>query len=96
MSEAADLRHKVEARAALGIIDCDVHPLPIDGAASIMRYLPKPWQERFLRKGSFRPKVRSRVGRGQVISTQMKADARKCTRILPIIRVRQRHPLGAC
>jgi hypothetical protein len=37
----------------LRVVDCDVHPFPIGGANSIMRYLPKPWQERFLRKGSF-------------------------------------------
>jgi hypothetical protein len=52
-SEAADLSHPAAERPKLGIIDCDVHPFPIDGAASIMRYLPKPWRERVLRKGSF-------------------------------------------
>jgi hypothetical protein len=52
-SEAANLSRPAEARMKLGIIDCAVHPFPIDGAASIMRYLPKPWRERVLREGSF-------------------------------------------
>jgi hypothetical protein len=52
MSDTADLDRPAEAPAALGVIDCDLHQFPIDGE-SIMRNLPKPWQERFRRKGSF-------------------------------------------
>jgi predicted TIM-barrel fold metal-dependent hydrolase len=75
-SEAANLNLKVEARPKLGIIDCDVHPFPIDGAASIMRYLPKPWQERFLRKGSFLTNAGAPTRYTNPNGTVVRADAR--------------------
>ncbi len=75
-SEAANPNLKVEARPKLGIIDCDVHPFPIDGAASIMRYLPKPWQERFLRKGSFLTNAGAPTRYTNPNGTVVRADAR--------------------
>lgn len=34
----------------LGIVDCDVHPTLTKGIAQLYPYMPRAWQERFLRK----------------------------------------------
>jgi uncharacterized protein len=39
-----------EVATTLRILDCDVHPVPKAGLASLKPYLSKPWQERFARK----------------------------------------------
>jgi uncharacterized protein len=81
MSEAADLSRPAAAPAkqgiiAQGIMDCDVHPFPIDGANSIMPYLPKPWRERFLRKGSFLNNAGAPTRYTNPNGTVVRADAR--------------------
>jgi uncharacterized protein len=79
MSDAADILSQPKKPATLGVIDCDVHPFPIDGAASIMRYLPKPWRERFLRKGSFLSNSGAPTRYTNPNGTVVRADARAAT-----------------
>jgi predicted TIM-barrel fold metal-dependent hydrolase len=76
MSAVTDRTQAADAPASLGIIDCDVHPFPSDGAASIMRHLPKPWRERFLRKGSFLTNNGAPTRYTNPNGTVVRADAR--------------------
>ena len=38
----AAAQHRADANSSYGIIDCDIHPFPKEGA--IARYLPERWR----------------------------------------------------
>jgi predicted TIM-barrel fold metal-dependent hydrolase len=47
-----DAERAIERTPAPGleVIDCDVHPVLKNGLATVYPYMPRPWQERFVRK----------------------------------------------
>jgi hypothetical protein len=50
LNELTKADTKTSPDAKLRIFDCDVHPVPKEGLASLTPYLPKAWKERFDRK----------------------------------------------
>lgn len=49
-SPDADLARRINLGPSLEVIDCDVHPVLKNGLPTIYPYMPRPWQERFIRK----------------------------------------------
>jgi len=55
MSELIEPSAGAQASVRARLIDCDVHPVLQRGYKSLVPYIPRPWHERFVRKGANLP-----------------------------------------